>query len=97
MGPQWHRRRDRENSLLGHSGCRVGGNDLDIATAFKSLMPLLGMGANRKGIALPILPWWNAIAINDVPAQSDFTAPPTAASLTIWCAMPGRRKGRPAL
>lgn len=27
---------------------------------------------NRKGIALPILPWWNAVAINDVPAQSDF-------------------------
>lgn len=48
MGPQWHHRRDRENSLLGHSGCRVGGNDLDIALAFKSLMPLLGMGANRK-------------------------------------------------
>src|SRR5699024_11704242 len=23
-------------------------------------------------IALPILPWWNAVAINDVPAQSDF-------------------------
>ncbi len=31
MGPKWHHRRDRENSLLGHSGCRVGGNDLDIA------------------------------------------------------------------
>ena len=73
MGPQWHHRRDRENSLLGHSGCRVGGNDLDIALAFKSLMPLLGMGGQtEKGIALPILPWWNAIAINDVPAQSDF-------------------------
>jgi len=73
MGPEWHNRRDRENSLLGHSGCRVGGNDLDIALAFKSLMPLLGMGGQtEKGIALPILPWWNAIAINDVPAQSDF-------------------------
>ncbi|WP_072144222.1 molecular chaperone, partial [Citrobacter freundii] len=59
--------------LLGHSGCRVGGNDLDIALAFKHLMPLLGMGGEtEKGIALPILPWWNAVAINDVPAQSDF-------------------------
>ena len=27
---------------------------------------------HRKGIALPILPWWNAVAINDVPAQTDF-------------------------
>ncbi|MFU0865382.1 molecular chaperone [Kluyvera ascorbata] len=73
MGPQWRTRQDREQSLLGHSGCRVGGNDLDIALAFKSLMPLLGMGGDtEKGIALPILPWWNAVAINDVPAQTDF-------------------------
>ncbi len=36
-------------------------------------MPLLGMGGEtEKGTALPILPWWNAVAINDVPAQSDF-------------------------
>ncbi len=34
---------------------------------------LLGMGGEtEKGTALPILPWWNAVAINDVPAQSDF-------------------------
>ena len=73
MGPQWHNRPDRETSLLGHSGCRVGGNDLDIALAFKNLMPLLGMGGQtEKGIALPILPWWNAVAINDVPAQTEF-------------------------
>lgn len=73
MGPKWHHRADRESSLLGHSGCRVGGNDLDIALAFKNLMPQLGMGGDtEKGIALPVLPWWNAVAINDVPAQSDF-------------------------
>lgn len=48
MGPQWRSRLDREASLLGHSGCRIGGNDLDIALAFKNLMPLLGMGRNRK-------------------------------------------------
>ncbi|MEB7537106.1 molecular chaperone [Pantoea anthophila] len=73
MGPQWRNRADRRESLLGHSGCRVGGNDLDIMLAFKTLMPLLGLGGNtQKGTALPALPWWNAIAINDVPAQSDF-------------------------
>jgi hypothetical chaperone protein len=75
MGPQWHDKSDRNASLLGHSGCRVGGNDLDIMLAFKELMPLLGLGgATGKGIALPALPWWNAVAINDVPAQSDFYA-----------------------
>ncbi len=73
MGPQWRQKADRQDSLLGHSGCRIGGNDLDITLAFKCLMPLLGMGGEtEKGIALPVLPWWNAVAINDVPAQSDF-------------------------
>ncbi len=75
MGPQWHDKADRTGSLLGHSGCRVGGNDLDIMLAFKELMPLLGAGGSTvKGIGLPALPWWNAVAINDVPAQSDFYA-----------------------
>ncbi|MEW5290095.1 MULTISPECIES: molecular chaperone [Erwinia] len=75
MGPEWHNKSDRSASLLGHSGCRVGGNDLDIMLAFKELMPLLGLGGvTEKGIALPALPWWNAVAINDVPAQSDFYA-----------------------
>lgn len=73
MGPQWRQQTDRQSSLLGHSGCRVGGNDLDIMLAFKRLMPLLGLGGNTlKGTALPALPWWNAVAINDVPAQSEF-------------------------
>lgn len=73
MGPQWRGRSDREQSLLGHSGCRVGGNDLDIMLAFKQFAPLLGMGGQtEKGISLPILPWWNSVAINDVPAQNDF-------------------------
>ena len=75
MGPGWHSKPDRTASLLGHSGCRVGGNDLDIMLAFKQLAPLLGMGGEMlKGNALPILPWWNAVAINDVPAQNAFYA-----------------------
>ncbi|MGP2687712.1 molecular chaperone [Serratia nevei] len=73
MGPQWRDRADRQQSLLGHSGCRVGGNDLDIMLAFKQLMPLFGLGGETaKGIALPALPYWNAVATNDVPAQNDF-------------------------
>lgn len=73
MGPQWRNRAERQQSLLGHSGCRVGGNDLDIMTAFKQLTPQFGMGGEtQKGIALPALPYWNAVATNDVPAQIDF-------------------------
>ncbi|ACS85411.1 molecular chaperone [Musicola paradisiaca] len=73
MGPNWMNRRERTESLLGHSGCRVGGNDLDIMLAFRQLCPLLGMnGITEKGTALPVLPWWNAVAVNDVPAQNEF-------------------------
>lgn len=73
MGPQWHQRRERHQSLLGHSGCRVGGNDLDIMLAFKSLMPHLGLGdMMENGLALPALPFWQAVAINDIPAQGEF-------------------------
>ncbi|MEE3650287.1 MULTISPECIES: molecular chaperone [unclassified Brenneria] len=73
MGPDWRHQRERQQSLLGHSGCRVGGNDLDIMLAFRQLMPMLGMnGETEKGIPLPSLPWWNAVAINDIPAQKDF-------------------------
>ena len=73
MSPHWRNQADRSQSLLGHSGCRIGGNDLDIMLAFRQLMPLLGAGgSNLKGIALPSLPYWNAVAINDVPAQSEF-------------------------
>ncbi|ENJ7945771.1 molecular chaperone [Yersinia enterocolitica] len=73
MGPKWQGLADRQQSLLGHSGCRVGGNDLDIMLAFKQLMPLFGMGSEtEKGIAMPSLPYWNAVATNDIPAQSDF-------------------------
>ncbi|WP_035341158.1 MULTISPECIES: molecular chaperone [unclassified Dickeya] len=76
MGPDWRTRSDRTQSLLGHSGCRVGGNDLDIMLAFRQFCPLLGMnGVTEKGNALPVLPWWNAVAINDVPAQIEFYSP----------------------
>ncbi|CAK9885371.1 MAG: Chaperone protein DnaK [Candidatus Erwinia impunctatus] len=39
-------------------------------------MPQLGAGGEtQKGTALPSQPWWNAVAINDIPAQSAFYAP----------------------
>jgi hypothetical chaperone protein len=79
MGPSWRGKAERQHSLLGHSGCRVGGNDLDIMTAFKQLTPRFGMGGEtQKGIALPSLPYWNAVATNDVPAQFDFYSAATS-------------------
>ncbi|KLV05212.1 chaperone [Photobacterium aquae] len=75
MGPSWFKRIDRQSSLLGHSGLRVGGNDLDIHLAFRQLMPELGFGTQtQKGIDMPISQFWNPIAINNVVAQGDFYA-----------------------
>ncbi|WP_105903311.1 molecular chaperone [Vibrio gangliei] len=73
MGPSWQQQSDRTASLLGHSGQRVGGNDLDIHLAFKKIMPMFGFGSlMNSGIEMPITQFWNPIAINNVVAQKDF-------------------------
>ncbi|OEF24244.1 molecular chaperone [Vibrio rumoiensis] len=83
MGPDWQNQTDRTQSLLGHSGQRVGGNDLDIYLAFKQIMPLFGLGSQMngsqvlsssksRGVDMPITQFWNPIAINNVVAQKDF-------------------------
>ncbi len=60
-------------SLLAHTGQRVGGNDLDIFIALKQLMCLFGMESQSlSGIKMPLLQFWNPIAINNVEAQKDF-------------------------
>lgn len=75
MGPSWQGRTDRESGILAHSGERIGGNDLDIHLAYHSIMPWLGSGSlNQRGQTLPMLPFWQAVAINDVAAQTDFYA-----------------------
>ncbi|WP_414932510.1 molecular chaperone [Vibrio europaeus] len=73
MGPTWAGKRERRDSLLAHSGQMVGGNDLDIFTAFKQFMPEFGMGTqNLAGLEVPTTQFWNPIAINDVQAQRKF-------------------------
>ncbi|EPF5869723.1 molecular chaperone [Morganella morganii] len=73
MGPGYRGQADRTGSLLAHSGQRVGGNDLDIYLAFKQLMPLFGMKSRAaSGIEMPLMQFWNPIAINNVEAQKEF-------------------------
>ncbi|MCL9782565.1 molecular chaperone [Vibrio sp. S4M6] len=73
MGPSYKTQADRKNSLLGHSGYRVGGNDLDIYLAFEQFMPKLGRGSRtHNGIYMPQVQFWNPIAINNIAAQTDF-------------------------
>lgn len=83
MGPSYRGSEDRTQSLLAHSGQRVGGNDLDIYLALKQLMPLFGMESqSSSGLKMPFLQFWNPIAINNVEAQKEFYSRPNLLSLT---------------
>ena len=53
MGPSHQQKTERKDDFLGHSGERIGGNDLDIAIAGFQLMPLFGMQSLKKN-SLPM-------------------------------------------
>ncbi|WP_261875590.1 molecular chaperone [Vibrio rarus] len=73
MGPSWVGKRDRTQTLLGHTGQMVGGNDLDIHIAFKHFMTEFGKGSRKhSGLEIPISQFWHSILINNVQAQREF-------------------------
>jgi len=73
MGPAHSQHLDRAGDFLGHTGERTGGNDFDIQFAKKLIMPEFGMLSSLKtGLPMPLMPFVNAVAINDLGAQSDF-------------------------
>ncbi|MDC9606782.1 molecular chaperone [Xenorhabdus griffiniae] len=73
MGPSWKNLSERNDSLLAHTGQRIGGNDLDINLTFKQLMHPFGLGSKvSSGIDMPLTQFWNPIAINDIQAQKAF-------------------------
>lgn len=73
MGPQHIRQLERAQDFLGHTGERIGGNDFDIQLAQKILMPHFGMLSPLKtGLPMPLMPFVNAMAINDIGAQTEF-------------------------
>ncbi|MBU2039131.1 MAG: molecular chaperone [Gammaproteobacteria bacterium] len=75
MGPDHRGRSERKADFLGHSGERVGGNDLDIQLAGKQLMPLFGMTAPLKsGKPMPTKTFLDAVCTNDVGALGRFSS-----------------------
>jgi hypothetical chaperone protein len=73
MGPDHRNKTQREQDFIGHSGERIGGNDLDIQLAGKHLMPLFGMQSDLKnGLHMPPQPFLDAVKTNDVGAQANF-------------------------
>ena len=82
MGPDHRYKVDRKEDFLGHSGARVGGNDLDIQLAGKGLLPLFGMQSLQKnGQPMPSYMFWDAVSTNDVGAQTTFYSQRTGLSL----------------
>ena len=82
MGPSHIHKTDREDDFLGHSGVRVGGNDLDIHLSMQAIMPLFGLGSELKnGTPLPNKLLWDAVAVNDVAAQKHFNSKDCARQL----------------
>ncbi|WP_076409495.1 molecular chaperone [Shewanella sp. UCD-KL12] len=75
MGPSHIHLNERSQDFLGHSGQRIGGNDLDIALSMKAFMIHLGLGCHMvNGLPVPSKPFWNAVAVNDISAQRDFVS-----------------------
>ncbi len=82
MGPSHRNKIERSEDFLGHSGERIGGNDLDIQLAGKNLMTLFGMQSVLKsGLPMPIQPYWDAVTTNNVGAQTTFNSKETSHSL----------------
>lgn len=75
MGPSHINKDQRQQDFIGHSGERIGGNDLDIQLAGHCLMPLLGMGSDLKnGKPISTKTFWDAVATNDINAQINFNS-----------------------
>jgi len=80
VGPSFSNMLDRSSSILGYSGERVGGTDIDIALAMDQLMPLFGKGGSMrceqpgKLLPLPNSIFRDAVSVNDVQSQNRFSS-----------------------
>lgn len=73
MGPKLAPQLNRTPHLLGHSGQRIGGNDLDIQLTMRGLMPSLGLDSlATTGKPMPTSFHWQAASINNINDQTDF-------------------------
>jgi len=75
VGPSYINKIDRDDSLLGYAGDRIGGLDLDIKIANKILMPFFGKETLlTSGLPIPNTYFSDAVNINDVQAQARFSS-----------------------
>lgn len=87
LGPSYIKLDDRTDFILGHSGDRVGGTDLDIKLAVKNIMPYFGKDSLLKsGLPIPLTLFWDAMTINDVNTQTEFLSSRTQREIAAYLA-----------
>jgi len=85
LGPSYIQSNDRTDSILGHSGDRIGGTDLDIKLALHKVMPHFGKDSLLKnGLPIPVTLFWDAVTINDVNVQSEFLSARTQREIAAY-------------
>jgi hypothetical chaperone protein len=73
MGPDYRHLKQRQTAVLATTGERIGGNDVDNRLALEALMPAFGAKDRLKSqLPMPIMPFFQACAINHVAAQAEF-------------------------
>jgi hypothetical chaperone protein len=88
LGPSYINLDTRQNGILSYSGKRLGGIDLDNKLALMSIMPHFGKNALlTNGLPVPITLFSQAVNINDVRAQQDFSSHRTGNELARYCNM----------
>jgi len=88
LGPSYIHTDSRETGVLSYSGKRLGGIDLDNKLALMTIMPHFGKNAMlNNGLPVPITLFSQAVNINDVRAQQEFSANRTGIELARFCSM----------
>jgi len=88
LGPSHINLDNRENCILSYSGKRLGGIDLDNKLALMTLMPHFGKNALlTNGLPVPNTLFSQAVNINDVRAQQEFSSHRTGNELASFCKM----------
>jgi hypothetical chaperone protein len=78
MGPSYRHQAERASHFIGHTGERIGGNDLDIQLAGKHLMSSYGMNSTlNSGLPMPTKLFWDAVSTNDAGAQAEYNSKDT--------------------
>lgn len=84
LGPSHKNRIDRGECVLGNSGARIGGTDLDHSLAMRTIMPLFGLTSDGVDLGIPNIVFSNAITQNDINARAKFLSWETGRDIDFY-------------